>query len=412
MTYQFRKIISLFFIISITIFSLVVSYNEDNIDNLAYVVALGIDVSENNNLKLTFQLSTSQDSGSEGGSSSQSDTSTLTTIEAASIDSGINLLNSYLSKKVNMSHCKVLVFSEELASRGISREVFTLMNDIEVRPTSNVIICRCNAEYFLKSSKPVLEKLSARYYEIAPSSSEYTGYTENITLGMFFDALNDDTRECSAILGGVNNGEIKASNATIPNSERDSSYKANETSITNATNIENMGLAVFSGDKIVGELNGIETICHLIITNKMEKCNITIANPFDEDNIMDLGLTARKKPKINVELINGTPYISLDVFLDATIYSIDQDANLLDNENIKIIEKYANSYMSDQLYRYLYRTSKVLKSDISGFGKYVTKDFLVLKDWKEYNWLANYQNSFFDVNVDINVQSGHLLMST
>ena len=90
-----------------------------NLDNLAYVVALGIDKGDSNVLKLTFQFA-SPSGDSSGSSSSQSDTSSITTIECSSIDSGISLMNSYMTKKVNLSHCKAIVISESLAvSRNI-----------------------------------------------------------------------------------------------------------------------------------------------------------------------------------------------------------------------------------------------------------------------------------------------------
>ena len=41
------------------------------------------------------------------------------------------------------------------------------------------------------------------------------------------------------------------------------------TPIESKNNVESMGLAVFRGDKLVGELNNIETLCHLIITNDL-----------------------------------------------------------------------------------------------------------------------------------------------
>lgn len=405
------KYFAIAILISIAIVALCRCYNDNNIDRLAYVVALGLDVSDSNNIKLSFQLSSSSEDSS-GGSSSQSDSSIVNTIECACIESGINLLNSYLSKKVNLAHCKVIVFSEEFASKGISKEIYTLMNDVQVRPTCNVIISRCNAEYFLKNSKPVLEKLSARYYEIAPSSYEYTGYTENVTLSEFFATLNDSFRECTAILGGVNMGTSQNVNSSLSNTEKDSTYKANQTPISGGSHVENMGIAVFSGDELVGELNGIEAMCHLILTNKMETCNISIPNPFDNDNNIFLNLKPKKKTKSKVSLVNGSPYVKTTVTLNSSILSIDKDANYLNEENLKKIEYFANSYLKAQFNNYLYKTSKEFKIDIDGFGKYLAKDFLSTDSWHEYNWLKNYQNAFFDVNVDIDVQSGRLLMET
>lgn len=194
------KYIALFLIFSVSLFSLSGCNSNLNIDNLAFTVALGLDVGENNKIKVSFQLSV-PGSESAGSGSAQSDSSIVNTIECSSIDAGINILNTYLSKEVNLSHCKVIVFSEEFAYLGISEALYSLMNNIQIRPDCNIIISRCTAEYFLNNSKPILEKLSAKYYEIAPSSSEYTGYTDNVTLSEFFSEYTDSLSECHGILG-------------------------------------------------------------------------------------------------------------------------------------------------------------------------------------------------------------------
>ena len=71
-------------------------------------------------LKLSFQLSipSSGGSSSESSSSSGSESSdtAIDTIEATSLESGISLANSYISKRINLSHCKVIVISEQVAS--------------------------------------------------------------------------------------------------------------------------------------------------------------------------------------------------------------------------------------------------------------------------------------------------------
>ena len=108
-----KLLIFILIIVVITAFSS--SYSALNIDNLATVVALGIDTSDTNNLRLSFQF-TLPTSVSESGSSEQSP-SIIYTVDASSISSGVNLINTYIGKSVNLSHCKVIAFSEEIASR-------------------------------------------------------------------------------------------------------------------------------------------------------------------------------------------------------------------------------------------------------------------------------------------------------
>ena len=83
---------------------------------------------------------------------------------------------------------------------------------------------------------------------------------------------------------------------------KDSEIKANEPLISSKTNIENVGLAVFHGDKLVGELTGLETICHQIISNKLDTCTINIPSPFEEDKTISLRMRLANKTNNNVKI--------------------------------------------------------------------------------------------------------------
>lgn len=405
-----KKYIILLLILTISIFSLSgCQYRHTTIDDLAYVVALGIDIGSTNNFLISFQILIPS---SSSGESSQSDKSIVNAVECSSIESGINIMNSYISKEINLAHCKAIVISENLASKGIYDTIFTLMNDIQIRPDCSVIISRCDANYFLENSKPVLEKLTARYYEIAPTSSEYTGYTEDVTLNDLFYRLNTTTGNPIAILGGINEEDSHDVAEALTSVEQDSSYKANETPIKSRPNIENMGLAVFKEDILVGELNAIETLCHLMIVSKLKTCTISVPSPFIDGDIVDIKIVPTTKSYNNVELINGSPYISTELKLNARVVSLGHSSETLSNENIKKIEEYANSYIKSQVEQYLYKSSKTLGCDIDDFGKYATKKFLTQQDWENYNWIKNYCNSFFNVKVSTNILSGNLLTQT
>ncbi|MGN1326671.1 MAG: hypothetical protein ACI4VQ_01090, partial [Clostridia bacterium] len=233
-----KKIIYLILAIFIVLFALSGVYSTRNIDNLAYIIAIGLDVGDNNTLKLSIQLSKPVESS--GTSSTGDSKSIINSVECSSIISGLNLFNSYLSRRVNLSHCKAVVISEELASTGVSDYIYTLLNDVEVSPHANVIISKSTAKEFLDSSTPELEGLASKYYELAYNSSEYTGYTQNVTLIEFFSDLADTFKQPVAILGSVNSGSLSSSkevqdlsssggnnsSTAFNEANRDNSYKA------------------------------------------------------------------------------------------------------------------------------------------------------------------------------------------
>ncbi|MGN1326640.1 MAG: Ger(x)C family spore germination C-terminal domain-containing protein, partial [Clostridia bacterium] len=187
------------------------------------------------------------------------------------------------------------------------------------------------------------------------------------------------------------------------------------TPISSKSNIENMGLAVFKGGKLVGELTGLETIYHLIISNELQSCDISIPNPIGDSETLDLNLKLGNKTKNELTFVNGTPYISTNISLDIKILSTTEastegNSNYYNKENTELIEKACNEYLQNSITQYLYKTSRSYQSDIDGFGKYAVKYFYTMQDWKEYDWLNNYENSIFNVTVKSSLKSGYTFL--
>lgn len=160
---------------------------------------------------------------------------------------------------------------------------------------------------------------------------------------------------------------------------------------------------------LCGELTAIETLCHLIMINEMEECIISIPSPFDEDAVIDLYVTLDNNTKNDVKIVNGAPYISTKVDLNSKILSSEKNSNYFEEDNLKLIEEYATSYMKSQIESYLYKISKELGSDIDLFGRHAVKYFTTWDEWQQYNWIDNYKNAFFDVNVEFDVTSSYLI---
>ena len=137
------------------------------------------------------------------GASSEAAPTIINSVEASSIDSAISLMNTYISKRINLSHCKAIIISETLASDGVSSILFSLINKTEIRPDTNIIVSKCEAKQFIENTHTTLEVLIAKFYEVVPASSEYTGYSSNVKLGDFFNKFVCNTSEPIAMLGGI-----------------------------------------------------------------------------------------------------------------------------------------------------------------------------------------------------------------
>lgn len=162
------------------------------------------------------------------------------------------------------------------------------------------------------------------------------------------------------------------------------------------------------GDKFVGELNNIETLCYLITINELESATVTIPNPFDFDNNLSVNIKLNKNTKNTVSLVNDFPFIECNVYVTGNVLSIDPSIDLNNTSHVEIINSYVSKYLEDIISSYLYKTAKSFKADISNFGKYILPNYATWDDWIESDWLNNYQNSFFKVTVNSNIQGGYL----
>ncbi len=406
-----KYFIKKFFIVLVIALFLVAfsqSYNSLSIDKLAYVVAIGVDSSQSGGYNFSFQFTTVT-STSESGTSEKSP-SIVNSVEAQSIGSAINLMNTYIGKRLNLSHCKVIIFSEDVAVEGISKHIYTLMNDTQIRPSANIVVSKCNAQYYIENSKPILENLITKYYDIFDNSSNFTGYTADANIGDFLNNLECDTCNPVAILGGMNTEN--ADNQSDMTENKASSAKSNESSITGKRGSENIGLAVFKDDRMVGELNAYECLSYLNMTHQAKMFFITIQDPEKEDNYLDIYISPLRSPKVDLNIINGSPYIKVKFEFSGRIYSIDSDREYLDTKKLDAISTSCNSYIESTFSDYLYKTSREFKSDINGFGKYALSKFLTTKDFENYNWNKNYKDAFFSVEVNTSVESSILLTET
>ena len=424
---------------------------------------MGLDNSDDSDLILSLQIAIPAGSskGSES-SSSQSSSSIVSTVKCKNINGGVNLINDYLGQKLNLSYCKAMVFSEDIAKKGIGNYICTATNDIEIRPSCDIIVSKCSALDYITNSKPLLENLSSKYYEIASSSQKDTGLTRTISLMSFYNRYYDSLCEPYAPLSSIeesnesgkanqtsqaNKAEQINSNTSINKKESESNSEDAKNEVqgktldsdknSNDTNggdsssssggksessskkdvekdnasekIKNQGLAIFKDDKLIGEISREETLCYMLVSGKLKDAVINVPSPFEDADYVSLNISSVHS-KNKVEIKNGTPFITCNISLSARVLSSTKTSNYLSKENSLALEYATNSYLNANITDFLYKTSKELKSDFIGFGRNAVRSFKTMDDWKNYDWLNKYQNSEFNVNINTTVKSSYLLI--
>ena len=354
-------------------------YNTTGIDRQYFVVSFGIDLAENNLIKFSLQIPSSSSGKSGDSGSAQASSYQIYSVEGETIDECISILNNYLNKKLNFSHCSALILSEKVAQKGIETFINTLTNNTELRHSCEIIISSTTALDVLEKVSNSGEVFSARLFDYLSTSSQYTGYTIQSTFGDFFQALDNDYYNPSCIYASVNDNTVQTN-----------------------------GIAIFNKSIMIGHIDVSNSISHLIVTNDLETCTITIENPFEENEMLDLDVSLYKNTDIKIDIINGSPLISITVYPEGTIRSSGSIFNYIDTKNITSVEKAATNYLEKILKDYLYTISKKYNSDIVGFKGIYQSTFLTKEEFDKIHWDEIFMDSYFKITLKTKINSSNL----
>lgn len=402
-------------------------FDRREVDDLCYVIAMGLDKGKVNDLKLTLQYAIPAAMGGGGGGGGGggegggegSKAVGMVTVEAPTIFSALNMANNFIGKQLNMSHAEVAVFSEELAkTMKLHDYIHALVRGREFRPSMYIAVARGSAEDYIKSVKPVQEVDPAKYYELKYSTYRYTGFTANTQLGKFYAEQESSSMQAVATLVGVSTNE---SSKDIDPTKSDFSqkgrgkplmgdYKAGDIPKAGDVKGETMGLAVFDGGKLTGELDGQEATMYLIASGQYNSSYVTFPDPEDPQSYVVLNLRQSRIPRYKVNIENGKPKIDIQVKLEGDYLSIQSGKNYEEGDKLAEFESSAEQFLKNEILRLLNRTSKELHSDICGLGRYAKGKFLTWNEWTDFNWLGKYGDAAFNVDVDVKVRRTGLMI--
>ncbi len=347
----------------------------NGIDKFYFIISMGIDQTDEGLLNLSIQVSSNSGS-SKGGksSSSQSSDSKIYSVEAHTIDEGLTILDNYLNKKINLSHCSALIFSEDVAKKGIKKYFNTLNNNTELRETCNLIISSTTAYDLMSKVSNSGEIFSSRLFDYLTNSEKYTGFTNKSTIGTFSKSLHTTHCEPTAIYALVSDNIVQTA-----------------------------GIAVFKNEYMVGHIDPLETI-----KKDLNECILTIESPFEEGKKLDLEVSLYKETDINIDMINGTPFFNIDIYPEGFISSSGKNFDFINTDNISLVEKETNEYLEKIIKNYLYNITKNFNSDIVCFGGLYESKFLTEDEFKKVEWKKVFQDSFFEVDVHSKINSSNL----
>mgnify|MGYP000882731608 CR=1 FL=1 len=187
-------------------------YDAKEVDEQLHVLAIGIDLGISDKWRLTLQFLTVGESGGSGtgggtpsaGSGLGKDEDILT-VDAPSFFTGVNLLNSFRSRRLVFSHAQTIIFSEEVAKSGLVGEyIAPILRFKEIRRSAHVMVVKGRADEFLKENPPLLGSLVSEDLRLLVDQSLQTGFFPKVTLENLHTGLKSPFYNPIAPLAAVN----------------------------------------------------------------------------------------------------------------------------------------------------------------------------------------------------------------
>lgn len=390
---MFKKLLLLMIVLS---FLLTGCYDRKEIDDYAYVIAIGVEKGEGDMYKFTASVA----NPNVIGEAKEKAEGALSNISCVATDffSATEIMNYNLSKKINLSHTKLIIFSSQLARDGLKKFTDSFVRELKIRPATLVAISEKPSEY-LDNLKPLLEVNPEKYFQEI-FDKDNANFSESATLSEVFYATNSKDRNIILpIMGVMENDDEKK-----PETDEDA-YNKNDVSITKVMlKSDNKamitGIAFFADDKLIMEGTTYEDIFHSFISKKTGKISYTVNVSEGEKDNLAVSLTEFKKPEIDIDC-NGNPKINIKIFADCEVLYLPK--SIAHSKNSKEISDIVANDLKQNITEYLTKTRDVLKTDTENLSRYAKRRFLTYNAWNEYNWKEKYKNAYFNVDAEINV---------
>lgn len=413
-----RKLILLSMVCLLPFTSLTGCFDAKEVTEWTYVYSIGMEKGITDKLRMTIQAPSMRSGkgggGSEGsGSQEQSGIETIT-IDCPSFYSGINMLNTFMSRQMNYMHAKYLVFSESLAREGIDSYITAFIRGRQIRRQMSVIVTKGSASEFLKEHTTAISSSLSKKQQNMLDQANTTGFFSDSTYGEMLNESKTPYGQAIAILAAVNDeSKFKEGEGTGKSPFKTSGdYYAGDLIRSGGSRVEFLGTAVFDGGKMVGELNGDETRALLMVRDEFRRGNYALKDPKKEDKSISIDIRRQKSPDIKIHFEGDNPSIDIKVFLEGDILAIQSTIDYESKELKPLLEKAMTDEIKEQMDRTIKKCQDV-NSDVFRFGNIAAMHFLTIPEFEEYGWLKRFKDVKVNTRIDFKIRrAGTMLKSS
>ncbi len=375
-------------------------WDKSELEETGFVVVLGIDKGPKPGLLyVTYQVANPQAMSSTLSQSPNEPSSDIVTIAVPGISSGEDAANTIVPRKINLSHCSMIVIGSELAQSGqLDRVLTSSLREIELRRETNVIVSKEPAYQFIQNNKPLMETRPHKYYDFMTRRWKETGMVPFASLNRYMERRETTDTILLTILATTKKEEPNYNGGA-------SQFTAGQIPEKSGDPAQIIGSAVLKHGKMIGTLTGDETRDTLVL-RKHSLANAwitTFPDPGNKNYDITLRAYKQKKTDIDIDVSQPIPKIHVTVPLNMEIVSIPSKINYVtDLGEQEKLKQELEKLLTELSMKLIKKTQTEYKDEPFLWSIYARSKFMTNAAYKAYHWKEKYPEA--DVHVEYKIK--------
>lgn len=407
-------------------------FDRMELEQQAFVVALGIDQAPNRMIDCSFliALPVSPAGGGQSGSEPKASAGPVT-FRARSVVEAMQMANSSIERTLNLSHLGLVVFGHDVAQSGLSSQLYPMLRFREFRRTILLAVSQGTARDILSKNQPVLERSNARWADDIMEVGRRSGLIPVVTLHDYLRSREENLASPLLPLCAVNDsvessggGWAQSSGSGGGNSSGGSSSSGAGTGGTSTSGagtlggptadagnfsrfggnpVEWAGAAVFRQDKMVDQLTGRQVMDVRLLQGGLSRAHFTFSDPTSPQDAVTLRLKRAGAPQYHIQL-GQQPRVNVDLPLEADLISTEASVNYADQASHSKLEQRVETQLSAELSALLTHLCKDDGIDVVPISQYIRDRFATDVALRKYPWTSQLHELRVSVSTKVHVR--------
>ncbi|MFP7493245.1 Ger(x)C family spore germination protein [Terribacillus saccharophilus] len=377
-------------------------YDRKELEEQAYVISIGVDKTEKENIfRFTFEIANPEVGSSATTASTPEPPQEIVSVLGTDFLSATSAANASVAKEITLDQARVVIVSQKLAR---SKQFIHLMQSapstVDLKLNAQLVISKENAEEFIRKNKPRLESRPHKYFQYMLDRAKETGVIPDAPLVRYFQITEGDADLFIAPF---------ATTRRDPNDEygAEDNYEAGEVPLKGGNRTQFMGSAVFKEGQMIDILTGEENRYSLMLDTTLPQQDIiaTYTDPLQPEFDVSARVQIDKvRVKIDYQPKSRT---NIDVYVNThmNIFAIPStESYVTQAKKRKILHDSIQKQLEERTEKLVKKTQEQYKLEPFYWSLHIRKKFLTIKDYEKADWSNKiYPNA--KIRLHVNVKS-------